>query len=76
MNCTFWKVLFTVYSRRPRGWLGVTHEKMGIVDQKILSCSRAVKGKLVDGFSLTTHHMMSILRTPKNLGGTTLKIAP
>jgi hypothetical protein len=29
-----------------------------------------------DGFFLITHHMMSIMRSLKNFGGTTKRIAP
>jgi hypothetical protein len=43
---TFRKFFFILYSRRPGGRLGVNQEKTGMIDQKILSCSRAVKGKL------------------------------
>jgi hypothetical protein len=43
---TFRKFLFIVYSRRPEGRLLVNHGKIGMIDQKILSYSPIVKGKL------------------------------
>ena len=49
---TFRKFLFILYSRRPRGRLLVNHEKIGIIDQKILSFSPTVKEKIVFGNDL------------------------
>jgi hypothetical protein len=42
---TFRKFIFTLYSRRQGGRLLVHWEKIGIVDQNILSYSPTVKGK-------------------------------
>jgi hypothetical protein len=41
----FRKLLFILYSRRPKGRLLVNREKMGIIEEKILSYSPTVKGK-------------------------------
>jgi hypothetical protein len=41
----FRKLLFILYARRPKGRLLVNREKMGIIEQKILSYSPTVKGK-------------------------------
>jgi len=49
---TFRKFLFILYSRRPKDRLLVNQEKIGIIDQKILSCPSTVKGKIVFGNSL------------------------
>jgi hypothetical protein len=43
---TLRKFLFILYSKRPRGRLLVNQEKIGIIDQEILSCSPTVKEKI------------------------------
>jgi len=48
---TFRKFLFILYSRRPRSRLLVNQEKIGIIHQKILSCSPTVKWKIAAGNS-------------------------
>jgi hypothetical protein len=45
------KFFFLLYSRRPRGTLLVKQEKIGIIDQKILSYSTRVKEEIVFGNS-------------------------
>jgi hypothetical protein len=49
---TFRKFLFAPYPRRPGGRLWVNHEKMGIIDQEILSYSPTVKEKMAFGNGL------------------------
>jgi hypothetical protein len=38
-------LFFFLYSRRPKGRLLVNREKMGIIEEKILSYSPTVKGR-------------------------------
>jgi hypothetical protein len=46
---TFRKFLFIPYPRRPGGRLWVNQEKIGIIDQEILSYSPTVKQKIAFG---------------------------
>jgi len=48
---TLRKFLFILYSRRPRGRLLVNQEKIGIIDQEILSYLPTVKEKIAFGNS-------------------------
>jgi hypothetical protein len=43
---TFQKFRFILYSRRPRNRMLVNQERIGIIDQMILSCSPTVKKKI------------------------------
>jgi hypothetical protein len=58
----FRKFLFSLYSRRPRSRLLVNQIKIGIIDQKILSCSTTVKGKIALGNSPAFHAQIDDLR--------------
>jgi hypothetical protein len=72
---TFRKFLFIFYSRRPRGRLGVNQEKMGIIDQKILSCSPTVKGKFAGRIPIDNSSYDEYSGSIKEFGGTALRIA-
>jgi hypothetical protein len=58
---TFRKFLFIFYSRRPRGRLLVNPEKIEIIS-KIISISRAVKGKIAFPKSLVFQPQIEDLR--------------
>jgi len=47
---TLRKFFFIIYARRPKGRLFVNQEKIGIIDQEILSCSPTVKEKIAPVF--------------------------
>ena len=70
------EIPFILYSRRPSGRLLVNQEKIGIIEQKILSCSPAVKEKNAGWIVLENSSYDEYSEPLKNFGGSTLSSAP